>query len=224
MIPERLYKYIPSEYAENMLRRGELLFRNLTYFKQYEDEQRGDPLEGHHRDNPDNDMVITNLSTGKGIKGDFSFLNATDSDLIYVFCMSTINSSDLYGEFKSNACIEITDVEKFILRIRVKLKHLISCHKSGLLHGDVKYYAANKVAEFNIKDPKELAFAKDKMFKHQHEYRLVFGTKKAFKLEQKIVINKGYNFKDETIKGTAKEKLIKIGDISDFANVKYINT
>lgn len=224
MIPERLYKYLPSKYVENVLRRGELLFRNLTYFRQYEGEQRGDPLEAHHKDNPDNDIEITNLSTGKIIKGDFSFLNTTDSDLIYVFCMSKTHSLNLYKEFNSDSCIEITDVKKFLLRTKMKLKRLVSFHKSELLHGDVKYYAANKLAEFNIKDPKELAFAKDESFKNQSEYRLIFGTKKAFKLVQKIVINAAYDFRGEAMKGKVDEKLIKIGDMSDIANVKYINT
>ncbi len=221
---EKLYKYLPSIYVENVLKRGELLFRNLTYFKQYECEQRGDPLEAHHRDNPDNDIVLTNLSTGKKTQGDFSFLNTTDSDLIYVFCMSKTYSADLYSEFKSDACIEITDVEKFLLRAKTKLKHLVSLHKSGLIHGDVKYYAVNKSANFNIKNPKELAFAKDEIFEGQDEYRLIFGKKKAFNLIQKIVVNATYDFKSEAMKGTAKEKLLKIGDISDIANVKYVDT
>lgn len=222
MTPKRLYKYLPSMYVGNVLK-GELLFRNLTYFKQYEDIRRGDPLEAHHRDNPDNDAVITIHKTGEEIKGDFSFLNTTNSDLIYVFCMSTIYSRDLYSKFDSDACIEITDVEKFLLRTRVKLKHLVSCHESGLLHDNVKYYADNKPAKFNIKDPKELVFAKDEMFKHQYEYRLIFGTKKAFKLEQMIVINKHYDFKEKAMEGTVKEKLIRIGDITDISNVKHLN-
>jgi hypothetical protein len=222
MIPERLYKYLPSKYVENVLRRGELVFRNLTYFRQYEGKQRGDPLEAHHRDNPDNDIQITNLSTRKIIKGDFSFLNTTDSDLIYVFCMSRTHCLNLYKEFNSDACIEITNVRTFLLRTRMKVKHLVSCHESGLLHEDVKYYAANKLAEFNIKDPKELAFAKGESFKDQCEYRLIFGTKRAFKLVQKIVINAAYDFRGEAIKGKVDEKLIKIGDMSDIANAKYI--
>ena len=224
MIPERLYKYLSSKYVENVFRRGDLLFRNLTYFRQYEGEQRGDPLEAHHRDNPDNDIEITNLSTGKIIKGNFSFLNTTDSDLIYVFSMSKTHSLNLYKEFNSDACIEITDVKKFLLRAKMKLKRLVPFHKSELLHRDVKYYAANKLAEFNIKDPKELAFAKDESFKNQCEYRLIFGTKKAFKLVQKIVINAAYDFREEAMKGKVDGKLIKIGDMSDIANVKYINT
>jgi len=224
MIPLRLYKYLPSKYVEPVINNGELLFRNLTYFRQYEGARRGDPLEAHHRDNPDNDIVLTNLSTGKQTEGDFSFLNTTDSELIFVFCMSIVHNSDLYAEFNCNACIEITDVNKFLLRTRTKLRHLISCHKSGLLHGNVKYYAANKPAEFNIKDPKEISFAKDEIFKQQYEYRLIFGKKKAFKLVQKIIYNEGYDFRGEAIKGTAEDKLIKLGDISDIAKVIYLTT
>ena len=224
MPPEKLYKYLPSKHAVNMLKNGELLFRNLTYFKQYEDKKRGDPLEGHHRENPDKGIVITNLSTGKKIHGDFSFLNSTDSDIIFVFCLSKSLNSDLYKEFNSDACLVIKDVDKFLLRTRMKLRHLISCHKSGLLHGEVKYYAANAPADFNIKEPKELAFAKDEMFKHQNEYRLVFGKKKAFKLEQSMVYNNGYDFKEEAMKGTAQEKMIRLGNISDIAHIQHIGT
>ena len=218
VLPQRLYKYLPYRYVGQVLNNGELLFRNLTYFQQYECEQRGDPLEGHHRDNPDNDIEITVLSTGEKIKGDYSFLNSTDAELIYVFCLSKTYSKELYEKFDSDACIEITDVEEFIRRVRIKIKQLISVHKNGLLHNDVKYYAANQPAEFNIKEPKEIAFAKDEAFRNQDEYRLVFGTKKAFKLEQKIVVNATYNFREEAMKGIPKDKLTKVGSISDIAN------
>ena len=209
---------------ENVLQKGELLFRNLTYFSQYEDERRGDPLEAHHRDNPDNEIEITDISTGRKIKGDCSFLNTTDPNLIYAFCMSKNHSNDLYKEFQSEACIEVVDVEKFLLRIKVKLKRYVSCHKSGLLYGDVEYYAANKIVKFNIKDPKELVFAKDERFENQSEYRIVFGTKTAFKLVQKIVVNRLYDFRDEAMNGTPDEKLIRIGDMSDIAQVHFIGS
>lgn len=224
MEPKALYKYLPSRYVSNVLENGELLFWNLSYFKQHECEKRGDPLEGHHRDNPDNDIVIDNLSTGSKIKGDFSFLNSTNSDLIYVFCLSQSLCNDLFEEFESNACIEIIDVKEFIRRVRVAVKRLVSVHKTGLLNAPVSYYVANKPAEFNVKDPKKLVFAKDDVFSNQDEYRLVFGTRKAFDLEQSIVINGAYNFREEAMKGVVKEKMIKIGKITDIANVKYINT
>ena len=224
MGPKTLYKYLPSKYVEQVLNSGELLFRNLTYFRQHECEQRGDPLEGHHRDDPDKDIEITNLSTGQKIKGGFSFLNTTNTDLIFIFCLSKTYSDRLFEEFKSDACIEITDVTGLLKRTRIALRKLISLHPAGLLHNDVKCYAANQPAEFNIKEPKELAFAKDEAFRNQDEYRLVFGKKKAFNLEQKIVVNGQYDFREEAMKGTPMDKLITIGSIADIAAVRYINT
>jgi hypothetical protein len=60
--PERLFKYLPSQYVDNVLSNGDILFRNFTYFKQVEGKTRGDYLEAHHRDNPDNNIKIKNLS------------------------------------------------------------------------------------------------------------------------------------------------------------------
>lgn len=224
MEPKALYKYLRSKYVEQMLGNGELLFRNLTYFRQHECEQRGDPWEGHHRDNPDNDIEITNLSTGRKTKGDYSFLNTTDTDLIFVFCLSRTCSSLLYEEFESDACVVIADVTEFLRRTRIAVRKLVSLHAAGLLHNDVSYYAANQPAEFNIKEPKELAFAKDEAFRNQDEYRLVFGKKKGFKLKQRIVVNDKYDFREEAMKGTPKDKLIKIGNIADIAKAKCIDT
>lgn len=219
-----LYKYLPSQYVANVMDKGELLFRNLSYFKQYECEKRGDPLEGHHRDNPDNNVVAEIVSTGEKIESDSSFLNSTNSDLIYIFCLSQSLGDNLYEEFQCDVCIEVTDVDEFIRRVRMTVKRLVSLHKTGLLHAPVSYYEPNKPPEFDIKDPKELIFAKDNAFLNQNEYRLVFGTKKAFNLERHIVLNGAYNFREEAMKGIVKEKMIKIGGINDIANVRYINT
>lgn len=200
------------------------MFRNLTYFKQYECERRGDPLEGLHRDNPDNDITIRRQSDGHITKGDFSFLNSIDSDLVYVFCLSNSLTNELYNEFESDACIEITNPQEFIKRVLLKVKRLVSCHKVGLLSGNVNYYQPNEAAEFNIHDPYKLPFSKDIEFISQDEYRIVFGTRKAFKIEKSIVANAKYDFREEAMKGTKKEKYIKIGSIGDIANIKYKNT
>ena len=81
--------------------------------------------------------------------------------------------------------------------------------------------ATFKLADFDIKDPKNLAFAKSIDYQHQGEYRLVFGARKAFKLTQQIVVNQHYDFRQEVMKGTTKEKLIEIGSISDLVKVYY---
>ena len=218
---QKLYKYLASKFVKQVVNKGGLLFRNLSYFRQYEDYQRGDPLEGFHRDNPDNDITLTNQSTGQVIKGDFSFLNSTDTDLIFVFCLSTELNQNLFKEFEADACIEIIDVDKFLKKTSFKVKRLLSCHPAGLLHEHVRYYNQNKPADFDIKDPKNLAFAKNTDYQHQGEYRLVFGTKKAFKLTQQIVVNQHYDFRQEAMKGTTKKKLVEIGSISDIVKVHY---
>lgn len=218
----RLYKYLPSQFAENVVRKGDLLFRNLTYFRQYEDNRRGDPLEGFHRDNPDNDITLSDPKTGKVLaKGDFSFLNSTNTDLIYVFCLSKSHKPELYEEFKADYCIEIINTEEFIRRSKIAVKRLISSHKSGLLHGDVNYYFENAPAGFDIKNPKNLAFAKGVHYEHQEEFRLVFGNRKAFDLKQQIVVNASYDFIGETKKGTSKEKHVFIGNLNDIVKIHY---
>lgn len=41
-----LFRYISSEYAESFVDKGEMLFRTLSYFRDYEDEEvRADVLE-----------------------------------------------------------------------------------------------------------------------------------------------------------------------------------
>lgn len=216
----KLYKYIPSEYADDFVKKGDLLFRNLSYFRQFEDNKRGDPLEGFHRDNPDNDIILSDPKTGKiSAKGDFSFLNSTNTDLINVFCLSRVHEDYLYEEFNSDCCIEILDTEEFIRRSRFAVKRLLSAHECGLLHRSIIYYHDNAPADFDIKDPKNLAFAKGSHYQRQQEYRLVFGRKKAFELIEQIIMNNGYDFLDEAKKGTPNEKHLYIGDLSEIVKV-----
>ena len=148
----KLFKYLPSEFVDKVVSKGDLLFRNLTYFRKYEDIRRGDPLEGFHRDNPDNDITLSCPKTGRILaKGDFSFLNSTNTDLIFVFCLSKSHKSFLYEEFEADSCIEILDTQEFVRKTRIAVKRLLSSHQTGLLYGDVKYYRENAPANFNIK-------------------------------------------------------------------------
>lgn len=218
-LPKKLYKYLPAQFVNSTVLEGDLMFRNLSYFRQCEDNRRGDPLEGFHRDNPDNDIVMNNLSTGKIIKGDFSYLNSTNTDLIYVYCLSKIMDKQLFHEFQSETCIEIFDVDMFLRRVAKSIRNMYSISNVGLLHGDVKYYKENVPAGFDIKDPKNLPFAKGVHYKHQEEFRLVFGVDGAFNLTQQLVINKRYDFIGEAQKGVSGEMRLNIGSIKDIIKI-----
>lgn len=215
---------MPDKFVSGFVDKGLILFRNLTYFRQYEDIRRGDPLEGFHRDNPENDVTLSCPKTGRILaKGDFSFLNSTNTDLIFVFCMSRILKDELYKEFETNTCIEITEPLEFTKRVHFSIKKLLSPHKNGLLTGDVNYYRDNAPVGFDVKDPKNLAFAKGNHYEPQKEFRLVFGTtKRAFDLKQQIVVNRSYDFLKEAKNGQPKEKLVKIGCLRDITKVHRI--
>jgi hypothetical protein len=216
--PKKLYKYLPSKYLASTIQ-GEILFRNFTYFKQQEGKTRGDYLEAIHRDNPDNDITITRMKDGVPRNYDASFLNSTNSDLIFMFCTSLEFSPNLFEEFGCDACIEIIDPVEFCRRIRVVVKQKYSTHKTGLLSGEINYYQPNKPVGHNIKGATVLPFLKDEIYSEQSEFRFVFGTRKAFKLKQQIILNKGYDFKTEAMKGNAKSKIIRIGSIEDIVIV-----
>ena len=111
----RLYKYLPSEHVPAVLDRGEILFRNLTYFRQQEGPVRGDTYEGIHKNHPGTDIVIESTEHGIRAEGKYSFLNSTNPDLVFCFCMSKLFSKELMAEFKYDACIEIFKPDEFIL-------------------------------------------------------------------------------------------------------------
>lgn len=135
-----LYKYLPSKYFPAFLDRGEMLFRNLTYFRQHEGKVRGDAYEGIHKDHPGTDIVLANFTQGFRSVGKFSFLNSTNSDLVFAFCLSKRLSKDLMAQFECDACIEIFKPDEFIRRVRFALARLISVHRVGLLAQPVNYY------------------------------------------------------------------------------------
>lgn len=218
-----LYKYLPSKYADAFLQ-GEILFRNLSYFKQLDCKNRGDATEGIHRDRPEGGATLENLSVGGTIYGDFTSLNEINSDLVFVFCTAEIFDESLFHEFEADCCIEINNPEEFAKRIRQKVMSLVSTNKSiGLLSRSVIYYDPGKTAEFNVKDPTKIAFAKDSSYAYQNEFRFAFGKgKKSFCVDQsgvKIVISKLYDFQVEAKSGKGAEKTLLIGSIKDIARI-----
>jgi len=218
-----LYKYLPSQYADAFLR-GEILFRNLSYFKRLDCKNRGDVTDGMHCDRPEAGATLENLSTGRTIHGDFTSLNEIDSDLVFVFCTAEIFDEALFHDFKVDCCIEIYNPEELAKRIQRKVMSLVSTNKSiGLLRGPAIYYDPGKGAEFDVKDPTKIALAKNISYADQEEFRFAFGKgKKSFCIDPlgvKIVISKLYDFQEEAKSGTRAEKKLLIGSIKDIARI-----
>ncbi len=188
MIPNRLYKYMPTRYVDDFVRRGRVLFRNLTYFRRYQiDPSRGDLFEGRHIDRPGGGVMMTTVSTGHTVEGDFAFINSIQTERVFVFCMSTRHDPDLYDAFEADACVEIISPSQFVKDCRRALKTLTSLSSYRLFHRQMEYYKEDKPALGNVKDPRTIPFFKPAEYALQDEYRLMLADPASLELKQRIV-------------------------------------
>jgi hypothetical protein len=213
--PQRLYKYLPSRFADDFVRRGIVLFRSLSYFRQTEDPERGDPFESMHVDRPGGGVSITNQRTGTVITGDFAFINRVQADLIYCFCLSRRKNPELFKQFQSDVCVEIKDVTEFHRRWRRAVNKLKSSAEWELLHGDVTYFRMDRASPIDVKNPRNIPFFKLEKFSHQNEYRLVTARRKALTLIQEIVDTPRYDFSEQARKFKNREIRFKLGNLDD---------
>ena len=219
-----LYKYLPQKYVNSFIKKGEILFRNLSYFRKYNDVFRGDLYEGMHRDSPDTGATITNLTTGKIFKGKYTFINEVEYDEIYIFCLSMSCSAELFDKFECDSCIEITDSESFIKKIRNRILSYKSTSKEyGFLSDKVRYYHPNldDLSDIDIHDPKVIPFLKDFSFEEQNEFRLVYGRgKKCNSITKKIALPT-YKYNEDDDKYQSNSFVIPIGNIEQLCRVIY---
>ena len=124
MIERRsLFKYFSEEKYADAFRDGQLLFRALSYFRDFEDRQvRGDESEGQSKYRPATGLVIHNEThkTSFVLEG-FSFASAVRQDEIFIFCLSMDHGQRFYDAFGAVACVEVTDVSTFCKRVQSAL-------------------------------------------------------------------------------------------------------
>lgn len=184
---EPLYKYLSSEYLDAFIDRGEVLFRSLSYYSNYEEMQvRGDRNEGKRVFKPSGGLEVTNTTTGEKFLHPGS-LEATVKDReIFVFCTSKELSPSLAEEFKADVCVEITEVATLLSRLRSALRLRSWVKKSRLLHGAVDYYSteAPPLAEWAV--PERMVMRKTHEYSYQAEYRFAFGRGDSLTVENVV--------------------------------------
>lgn len=217
-LPTKLFKYLPREFVDTVRGRGDLLFRNLSYFRRIEEVGRNDLLEGLHMDRPDNDITIQAVDDGFTWKGPAAFLNSINQDRLLIFCLSEVLSEDLYSEFGADACIEFTEPEEFIRRCQRVVDRQSRFAESGLLHDRVEYYAPNAPAIRSVKDPRCIPFFKHQAYSPQREYRLAVALRGGLKLTQRIVSEK-FTFDEELAAARPVHRHVFIGPIDDITQV-----
>lgn len=216
--PARLYKYLPSRFADGFVRRGDLLFRNLAYFRKIEDRGRGDLLEGLHMDRPDNPIAIEAVDTRVRWQGRGAFLNSIDPQRLLVFSLSEILTDSMFGEFNADTCVEIMDPPEFIRRCRIAVGRQLHFRDSSLLYGRVFYYAPNRAAPIDVTNTRQIPFCKHEAYSHQREYRLAVPLRGGLKLTRRIV-NELFSFDEEIAASVPDERRVIIGSMSDIATI-----
>ena len=179
-----LYKYLPAKYVDNFVHKGAVLFRSLSYFRDYEDAQvRGDEFEGTRLHRPQNGLEVTLTATQQKVVLPHSFESTANEDDIFVFCLSTVLSADLAAQFKASACVEIQIRSKFIAGVRAALLRRPSIKSKMLVYGEVKYYTPDEPPIVDWALPEKISMSKLSVCIPQQEFRIAFAVNDAFRVE-----------------------------------------
>lgn len=211
---------MPEKYLNGFLKNGELLFRSLSYFQDYEDTDRGDMFEGARLYKPTTGLEITKSETGEKILlPEATFKSHISTDDIFIFCTSNKLSNELATNFKSNVCVEITNIAKFISGIRGALSIRPSIKDKQLIFGEVNYYSINNPPIIDWALPEKIALSKLDCYRNQSEYRFAFAINNAWHMSNtKQAIDFGGN-RVNKIRDKYPEKKLKIGNISKFCKI-----
>ena len=219
-----IFKYIPEQYLETFLKKGELLFRSLSYFQDIEDKSRGDEFEGTNLYKPDSALELTKVETGEKILlPEASFQSSVNRDDIFVFCASTVLSNELATEFKSNVCVEITNIPKFLSGIRASLAIRPSIKDKNLLFGEVNYYEQQNTPITTWALPDKITMSKLITFQKQKEFRFAFAVNNAFHISNTSQTIQIGNQTLRTKLHTYPEKILKIGNITNICKIHRMN-
>ena len=175
-----LFKYFSErKWAEAFLE-GQVLFRSLSYFRDYEDESvRSDQNEGTARFRPIGGLIINNQTQGTTFTlPGHPFESVARQDEIFVFCASKSRNDKRRERFEAVACVEVREIKVFCERIKAALP------TSATFYGRrVDYYLDTDEGNPRWALPENIATSKLNTYAWQDEYRLVFSLTNALTFE-----------------------------------------
>jgi hypothetical protein len=214
----KVYKYFQEQYVDSFVNKGQVLFRSLSYFKDYEDCIRGDQYEGTNKFQPSCGLEITKVRTGEKSFIQYSFESTVKTDDIIVFCTSKVFSKKLAQEFEATACVEI-DVDEFSLKLKSALLSIQKVTHKEILHRDVEYYSETKPPIVDWALPEKIVLSKLDCFLHQQEYRFAFCFGDAFSIgcttQRLVKIDSRRSF----VESNYCQQILELGSISDICQV-----
>lgn len=218
-----LFKYMPIKYARSFLEHGEVLFRSLSYFRNYEElHTRGDQNEGRRLYHPENGLEITRVASGEKSLVPGAFVSRVKEREIFVFCLSSVFSMDLAREFNATACITLHDPVALIARVRSALALRRWVRRGRLLHDFVTYYSPSDppIAEWAV--PERMIMSKTFEYKYQAEYRLAFARGDALRVNNVDSVISSSPEIGEPILAGHPQHLLRLGNLAKICTVDHI--
>jgi hypothetical protein len=217
---QSLFRYMSPEYAEALVTKGEVLFRALSYFRDYEDEGiRADEHEGTLVHRPQDGLKIRLVKTGEEIAIPYTFESTAREDEIFVYCVSTECSELLASRFKASACVEIFEPSKFLIYLRAALARHPLIQNHQLVYDTVKYYELHDPPIVDWALPEKIALRKPKAFEWQREYRFVVPVGTAFKVENVAVRLVPLGLRRPPRATSHPEMLLSLGNLSKICRI-----
>jgi hypothetical protein len=184
-----LYRYYSDRKRAEAFLDGELLFRSLSYFRDYEDKNvRGDQNEGTAIFRPEGGLIINNQTQGKTFTlPRHAFESAANQEEIFVFCASRSLTDELRIKFEAVVCVEILKIRTFCERIEAALppKATFPGRPGQTRIGQrVEYYQETEGGSPRWALPDKIATSKLDSYAWQDEYRLVFCLTDALGFEK----------------------------------------
>lgn len=217
-----LFRYLPEQFEETFVKRGEVFFRSLSYYRDLEkDGVRGDQFEGTKVHRPNDGLRITKVETGEVIHfPKHTFQSTANEDYIYVSCMSMEFSPQIASRFGTKVCVEILDSGKFISRLQKAITKVLGSNiAKQMVHGEVKYYTHNDPPMGDWALPEKIALSKLKDFEWQKEFRIAYPTNNAFDVENVRVQIAPLGDRATSLQSAYPKRIYPLGDLSSICKV-----
>jgi hypothetical protein len=184
-----LYKYFTEKKWADAFLNGEVLFRSLAYFRDYEDNNiREDQNEGLSIYRPDGGLIINNLTQGTTFTLAGHALESTaKQEEIFIFCVITSLTDEIRKMFGAVVCVEIFDTSSFCNRVETALlpfkASFPGCTGRKRIGHRIQYYEKTDVGSPRWALPDMIAKSKLDDYAWQQEFRLVFSLTDALEFE-----------------------------------------
>lgn len=213
-----IFKYFTEEaHARAFIDNGLMLFRPLSFFRMYEDGQiRGDARDGTLRYAPASGLQITKQDGTALTLKDWRFTSSAKNDDILVYCASNQRSTQLAERFQSPFCVEITDTDPVLARLKARAHPTSQLDYEQLLSGCVDYRRLDRKPRADWALPDKVAFIKSDAFEWQDEFRTAIGKWGAFDAQN---VDCALEIGDTVVSAAAQRNAsvrLKIGNLADF--------